>query len=82
VVGLGESDDSIRAVQQEHEFTFPMASDPDVSIYNRFASQAIPRTYLISCQGTIVYEWTGAYEEEIPKLKRLLRKELKLAPTN
>lgn len=32
VVGLGESHDSIRAVQQENEFTFPMASDPDVSI--------------------------------------------------
>ena len=81
VVGREESDDSIRAFQQEHDMTFPMASDPDASIYGRFASQSIPRTYLISCQGTIVYEWTGAYEEEIPKLKRLLRKELTLAPT-
>jgi peroxiredoxin len=82
VVGRGESDDTLRAFQQEHEFTFPMASDPDASAFDRFASQSIPRTYLISCHGTIAHEWTGAYEEEIPKLKRLLRKELKLASAN
>jgi len=82
VVGRGESDDNIRAFRRQHEFTFPMASDPDAAIYGKFASQSIPRTYLISSQGIIVYEWTGAYEEEIPKLKRLLRKELKLAPKN
>jgi peroxiredoxin len=76
VVGREESDDSVKAFQQEHGFTFPMASDQDASIYNKFASQSIPRTYLISRQGTILYQWTGGYEEEIPKLKRLVSKEL------
>jgi peroxiredoxin len=76
VVGREESDDSVKAFQKEHGFTFPMASDRDASIFNKFASQSIPRTYLISRQGTIIYQWTGAFEEEIPKLKRLLSKEL------
>lgn len=82
VVGRGESDDSVKAFQQEHGFTFPMASDPDSSIYSEFASQSIPRTYLISRKGTIVYQWTGAYEEETSKMKRLLRKELQQPSTN
>jgi len=76
VVGQGESDASLNAFRREHGFTFPMASDPDKAIYAEFASQSIPRTYLISSEGTILYQWTGAYEAEIPKLKKLLSKEL------
>ena len=82
LVGREESAENLRAFQQKNEFTLPMASDPDASIYGRFASQSIPRTYLISSQGTVVYEWTGAYEKEILRLRRLLREELKLARTN
>jgi len=76
VVGQGESDASLNAFRREHGFTFPMASDPDKSTYAKFASTYIPRTYLISSEGTIIYQWTGFYEEEIPKLKKLLSKEL------
>jgi len=76
VVGREESKDSIKSFQQKYGFTFPLASDPDRSIYNKFASQSIPRTYLISRQGIIVYQFAGYYEEEISKLKRLLKKEL------
>ncbi|MBN2292808.1 MAG: TlpA family protein disulfide reductase [Pirellulales bacterium] len=76
VIGREESDDSLKAFRQEHGYTFPMASDSNKTIYSKFASQSIPRTYLISRQGTIVYQWTGNYEEEISKLRKLLRKEL------
>jgi peroxiredoxin len=76
VVGREETDDSVKAFQREHGFTFPMASDQDTSIFNKFASQSIPRTYLISRQGTIIYQCTGYSEEEISKLKQLLSKEL------
>ena len=76
VVGREESEDVVKAFQQKHGFTFPMASDPDRSIYNEFASGGIPRTYLISRQGTIVYQWTGHYEAEVSKLRKLLSKEL------
>jgi peroxiredoxin len=82
VIGREESDESVKAFQQKHGFTFPLASDPDKSVYNKFASQSIPRTYLISRQGAIVYQFTGYYESEISKLKRLLEKELKKAPTD
>ena len=82
VIGREESDETLRAIQSQNGFTFPMAADPDASIYGRFATQSIPRTFLISDQGIIVHEWTGAYEDEISKLKRLLGKELERVRTN
>ena len=80
IVGREESDSSIKAFQQKHGFTFPMAPDPDRLIYSKFASESIPRTYLISRQGTIVYQFTGYYEAELTRLRKLLKKELKKAP--
>ena len=76
VVGREESDDIVKAFQTKHGFTFPMASDPDRSVYDKFAAQSIPRTYLISRQGTIIYQSTGYYEREVARLRKLLRKEL------
>ena len=82
VVGREESEDSVRAFQQKHGFTFPLAADPENSVYNKFASQYIPRTYLVSRQGTIVHEFTGYYEVEISRLETLLKRELEKTPTN
>ncbi|MGO9109406.1 MAG: TlpA family protein disulfide reductase [Thermoguttaceae bacterium] len=76
VIGREESDETIKAFKTERSFTFPMASDPRGLIFGEFASQYIPRTYLISRDGTIVFQTTGFYEEEIAKLKALLHKEL------
>jgi thiol-disulfide isomerase/thioredoxin len=76
VVACRESDDVVNAFRQKHGFTFPIASDQDRGVYSKFASQYIPRTYLISRQGAIVYQSAGYYEQELVKLKKLIRKEL------
>jgi peroxiredoxin len=76
VIGREESNEAVKAFKAEHSFTFPMAADLHRSIYDRFASQSIPRTYLISRDGTVIYQATGFYEDEIAKLKAMLRKEL------
>jgi len=76
VVGREESDASLKAFQQEHGFTFPLAADPKKSVYGKFASQSVPRTYLLSREGTIIYQCTGYYETETAKLKKLISKEL------
>jgi hypothetical protein len=57
-----------------------MAADSEGSAYSRFAKERIPRTYLISRDGTILYQCTGYYEAEIGKLKALLAVELGEAP--
>ncbi len=76
VVGREESDATVKAFRQKSGFTFPMVPDPVSSIYSMFATERIPRTYLIGGGGTIVYESTGYYEQEIVRLRKLIRKEL------
>jgi hypothetical protein len=76
VVGREETDESVRAFQQKNEFTFPMAADPQRVVYGKFAEQSIPRTYLLSSDGKIVFETTGYYERELARLKKLIRREL------
>ncbi len=76
VIGREEPNDNLKAFKRKYAFTFPIASDPNKSVYSKFATQSIPRTYLLSREGTIVYQCTGYYKEEIAKLKKLLSKEL------
>lgn len=76
VVGREETDDVLRTFREKRGLTFPMASDPHGAAYGKFAAKYIPRTFLISRQGTIVHEWTGNYETEVAKLRKLLHREL------
>jgi peroxiredoxin len=78
VIGREESAETVRAFKDEHGFTFPMASDLDRSVFEHFATDRIPRTYLISRDGKILYQCTGYDFEnkEILTLRTLLDKEL------
>jgi peroxiredoxin len=44
---------------QTKGITFPVAPDQDKSIYKKFATQYIPRTYLIDPNGVIVLQTVG-----------------------
>lgn len=77
VIGREESDETVHSFKSKEGFTFPMASDPNRSIYGKFASQRIPRTYLISRDGTILYQSTGFYVEEIAKPRQIVERKLK-----
>ncbi len=76
VVGRKETDDAVRTFRKKRGLTFPMASDPHGAICGKFATNYIPRTFLISRQGTIIHEWTGNHETEVSNLRKLLRREL------
>jgi peroxiredoxin len=69
VVGREETPQSVAAFKAEHRFTFPMAADPQRGVYGLFAKEFIPRTYLISPEGTIRFACTGYDEQEFAELK-------------
>jgi len=77
VVGREETDETISSFKDKQGFTFPIAADPMRSVYSRYASESIPRTYLISRDGTIVYQSIGYHEEEFARLKFVLKSQLK-----
>ena len=76
VIARKESVETVTAFRAKQGYQFPMAADPDRSVYNRFAQECIPRTYLISRDGTILYQCTGYYESELAKVRKLVRKQL------
>lgn len=80
VIGREETAEKVSAFQAKHGFTFPLAADPNGSVFRQFASERIPRTYLIARDGTILFQCTGYYETELARLKALIRTELKRQP--
>jgi peroxiredoxin len=80
VIGRGESVESVQSFRKKHGFSFPMAADPDRAIFSRFATQSIPRTLLISREGTIVTSLVGFHAEDFDALKTALDRQLAQRP--
>ena len=56
--------------------TFPVIADADRSIYARYATGYIPRTYLIGPDGKIVYQSVGNAQKEFDHLVALTKAQL------
>jgi peroxiredoxin len=76
VIAREESVETVTGFRAKKGYQFPLAADPDGAVYNRFAQERIPRTYLISRDGTILYQCTGYYESELAKVRKLVREQL------
>lgn len=68
-IGREHKDAELKEFQQKRQLTLPMAADPDRKIFSRFATDQIPRNYVIGADGKIAYQSSG-YSE--PEFKRLL----------
>ena len=77
VVGREETTDTVAKFKSKHGLTLPMAADPERAAFNLYASERIPRTYVISRNGKIVYQIVGFYQEEISKLRESILRALK-----
>ena len=75
-VTCGESVEKVTAFQSKHHFTLPMALDPERASCKLYAGNGIPHVYVLSRDGTIVYEAVGFREEEVAKLKRVVQLEI------
>jgi peroxiredoxin len=80
IVGREETEDTVAAFKAKEGYSFPMTADPGRQTYALFAKQGIPRTYVVSRDGKIVYQCSGFYETELAKLNDLVRNELAKAP--
>lgn len=59
-----ESEESIATYWKQHDFLIPYSPQTDRQIYNLFATQYIPRVYLCSAQGVII--WMGVENFDLP----------------
>ncbi len=59
---------------RDHGLTYPIAIDNDFVIWNAFANDAWPSTYLFDAQGKLVNQWIGEgnYDQIESEIRRLL----------
>ena len=72
VIGREHSDAELVEYNQTKRFTFPLYPDKERKIFDLFAVQTIPRTYLINREGKIIYMLTGYNPEEFKQLERMI----------
>jgi peroxiredoxin len=78
VIARGETPDAARDFRRGHGYTFPVAADPSGRVYALYASDYVPRTYLVDTAGVIVYQCTGFYRGRapVPRVIALLERSL------
>lgn len=76
-ISRGEKKATVEAFRQKAGYTFPMGLDPKQSIFKLFASNYIPRNFLIGKDGKIIYLSVGYDEKEFQELISTIDKALK-----
>jgi peroxiredoxin len=68
-VGREEDKEKLMPFIEERKITFPVLPDPDRSIYSLYATQYIPRNFLIDRTGKVIYSSIGYTREGFSALK-------------
>jgi thiol-disulfide isomerase/thioredoxin len=80
-IGREHNEAELKDFRKKREFTIPIAADPERKIYSHFATQFIPRNYIIAADGKIAFQSVGYTEPEFKKMLEAIDKELKKAAT-
>jgi peroxiredoxin len=62
--------------RRENGYTFPMASDPDRTVFRLFGNGGIPRSYVVGRDGQILFQSVGYTAAEFDKMKKVIEQEL------
>lgn len=81
-ISRGEERDAVAAFRQKTGYTFPMGLDPSRTIYDRYASNFIPRNFLIGPDGKIVLATVGYDEQEFEELIATIERTLSTPAKN
>ncbi|HEV7406812.1 MAG TPA: TlpA disulfide reductase family protein [Chthoniobacteraceae bacterium] len=75
-IGREHSAEEMVAFKAGKHFTMPIAPDPKRAIYSKFATQSIPRNFLIGRDGRILFESVGYSDGELKKMIAFIEAEL------
>lgn len=77
VIGREHTDADLKAYNEKKGFTFPLYPDKNRAIFNSFAKNLIPRSYLIGKDGKVIYASKGYTDEEFAELMNKIENALK-----
>lgn len=80
IFGREHNWEEVNKFQTDNKYTMPFYPDPERGIFSKFADQFIPRTYLISHDGKILYSSVGYTEKDFDALRQKIREELRKVP--
>ena len=75
-VGRQHSVQELATFKEAKHFTFTIVADPKREIYGKYATEYIPRCYVIGKDGSIKYAAMGYDESEFTNMKNLIASEL------
>ena len=75
-VSRGEKRETVEAFREKPGYTCPMGLDSARTVYDRYASNYIPRNFLIDKTGKVILATVGYDEEEFDALIRTIEKTL------
>lgn len=77
IFGREHSWDEVTKFKDSNKFSMPFYPDPDRKIYSKFAGQYIPRNFLISPEGKILFSSIGFDEKDFKMLKETIENQFK-----
>lgn len=76
-ISRGEKKDVVEAFRKKNNYTFPMGLDPQQSIYKLYASNYIPRNFVVGKDGKVIYVSVGYTPEEFAEMIKVIEGALK-----
>ncbi len=77
IFGREHSQNEVEKFKKLKGYSFPIYGDPGRKIYSKFASNFIPRNFVVDKTGKIIYSSIGFNDKDFSELKKLIAQELK-----
>jgi len=77
ILGREHNWDEVNKFKETNKFSMPFYPDPERKVYSKFAGQYIPRNFVVSAEGKILYSSIGFDEKDFKKLKEVIDNQLK-----
>ena len=75
-ISRGETHETVAAFREKTGYSFPMGLDPSQTVYDRYASNYIPRNFVIDRNGKVVLASVGYDPEEFDEMIKTIEKTL------
>ena len=76
-ISRGEAKKTVEAFRKQNGYTFPMGLDPKQTIYKKYASNYIPRNFVVGKDGKVIYVSVGYEPKEFAEMVEVIEKAVK-----
>jgi peroxiredoxin len=75
-IGREHTKEQLQTWNEKKSFSFPLAPDPKREVYAKFASQYIPRNFILDKAGKIIWQGVGFNKVELEQMMKMIQDNL------